>query len=89
MSTRTQAAIAAAQALAIGELLDLITADAADVHEAGRRALVLAFLLEPSRFNGQQDLARRLGVSKGRASQVLNHIRRRFPATVDCPLNSK
>jgi hypothetical protein len=46
--------------------------------EVGRKALLTAFLIDPGLIGTQRDLARRMGVSEGRASQMLKVIRREF-----------
>ena len=59
------------------ELLSLITRAPTD-RIAGRRALLLAFILDPGLIGPQRELARRMGVSEARASQMLKTIRREF-----------
>jgi len=59
------------------ELLELLTKDASD-REAGRRAMLIAFIVDPKLFGTQTELAKRMGVSRARASQMLNKVRRGF-----------
>ncbi|MDB6023111.1 MAG: hypothetical protein JWQ04_2968 [Pedosphaera sp.] len=56
------------------EILSLIVKGSSD-REAGRRALLIAFVLDPALIGTQKELSRRIGVSEGRASQMLKTIR--------------
>jgi len=62
---------------AVRELLHVITTDASE-REAGRRALLLCFILNPEAIGSQKQLAARLGVSEARTSQLLNEFRQKF-----------
>jgi hypothetical protein len=72
-----EAVALAIRAQATHELLALLSKSKTD-KEAGRKALLIAFILDPALIGTQRELARRMGVSEGRASQMLKHIRRSF-----------
>ena len=59
---------------AVRELLAIITTDASE-REAGRRALLLAFVITPDVIGTQNELAKRLGVSRVRVTQLLTEFR--------------
>ena len=75
MKPRIEILLALAKLQGARETLELITADGGD-QAAGRKALLLAYLLTPEAIGTQGDLARRLGVSEGRCSQMLKPLRR-------------
>jgi hypothetical protein len=77
-SPRPPTAEAIAQALrwhASHELLALMVKGGANDRTAGRKALLLAYLLDPELIGTQTQLAGRMGVSQGRTSQMLKSIR--------------
>jgi hypothetical protein len=49
-------------------------------NEIGKRVMVLDFLLAPPEAAKQKDLARRLGVSKQRASAAIDFLREKIAA---------
>ena len=73
--TPTQAVILAIEFQAVRGVLKLLVRSGT-ANEAGRKALLLAFILDPKLFANQKALAGKLGVSPGRCSQMLNTIRR-------------
>ena len=75
MKPQIELALALTRLAAVREVLELITADGGD-QAAGRKALLLAYLIAPKTIGTQGDLARRLGVSEGRVSQMLKPLRR-------------
>ena len=75
MNRGTEIVLALAKLQGAREVLELITAGGGD-QAAGRKALLLAYLLTPEAIGTQGDLARRLGVSEGRCSQMLKPLRR-------------
>ena len=75
MKPRIEILLALAKLQGARETLELITADGGD-QAAGRKALLLAYLIAPKTIGTQGDLARRLGVSEGRVSQMLKPLRR-------------
>ena len=75
MNRGTEIVLALAKLQGAREVLELITAEGGD-QAAGRKALLLAYLLTPEAIGTQGDLARRLGVSEGRCSQMLKPLRR-------------
>lgn len=58
---------------AVGVLLEILTHDA-DALEAGRRAFILAHELRFGVHRRKQDLARHLGITPGRLSQLLKRL---------------
>jgi hypothetical protein len=76
MNTKAEILLAAVRLDAIREVLMIITADGATDKQAGRKALLLSYLLEPGMIGTQRQLARRMGVSPGRCSQMLTALRR-------------
>ena len=75
MKPQIEAALLCAKLQGAREVLELITAGGGD-QAAGRKALLLAYLIAPKTIGTQGDLARRLGVSEGRCSQMLKPLRR-------------
>ena len=75
MKPQIELALALTRLAAVREVLTLITAEGGD-QAAGRKALLLLYLIAPEAIGTQGDLARRLGVSEGRASQMLKPLRR-------------
>ena len=75
MNRGTEIVLALAKLQGAREVLELITAEGGD-RDAGRRALLLIFIIAPETIGTQGDLARRLGVSEGRCSQMLKPLRR-------------
>ena len=71
---QAQAAIALAKLAGAREALALVTKDA-DASQAGRKALLLCYVIAPEEIGTQRELARRLGVTEGRASQMLKVLR--------------
>jgi len=69
--------LTAARLAGAREVLKLLTKAGTD-REVGRKTLLLAFLLDPAAFGTQRNLARRLAVTEGRASQMLKVLRRHF-----------
>ena len=69
--------LAAVRLDATREALALLTKDGSD-KDIGRRTLLLAYVLDPSLIGTQRQLARRLGVTEGRGSQMLKVLRRHF-----------
>jgi hypothetical protein len=60
-------------------LLQMLTAGAsASARRIGQRTLVLAYLAGATPFRTQKQLAEKLGVTAGRASQILNSAKREF-----------
>lgn len=74
---RVKAAVALARISGAREALELLTREGSD-RDVGRRALLLAYLIAPDLIGTQRDLAKRLGVTEGRASQMLKVLRRHF-----------
>jgi hypothetical protein len=75
----TEIVIAAIEARAVRDVLALLVKGRA-IGEVGKRALLLAWLMDPALVGKtQRDLARRMGVTEGRASQMLKAIRSKFP----------
>lgn len=60
----------------IRRLLNFLTADEAAALAVGRRVILLVHLLGGDRAKTQRELARRLGLSFGRISQMLNALKR-------------
>ena len=58
------------------ETLAMLTAESADSREVGRRTLLLAYATDATLIGSQRDLAKRLGVTEGRASQMLKAFRK-------------
>ena len=57
-------------------LLEWMTGDGADAERAGRRALLLAYLVRaPGRLQTQRQLAAQLGISPARVNALLAEIR--------------
>ena len=75
MKPQIEIVLALAKLQGAVEALELVTGDGSD-RDAGRKALLLAYLLTPKNIGTQGDLARRLGVSEGRCSQMLKPLRR-------------
>ena len=75
MKPQIELALALTKLQGAVEALELITAEGGD-RAAGRKALLLAYLIAPKTIGTQGDLARRLGVSEGRVSQMLKPLRR-------------
>ena len=75
MKPQIELALALTRLAAVREVLELVTGDGSD-RDAGRRALLLLYIIAPKTIGTQGDLARRLGVSEGRASQMLKPLRR-------------
>lgn len=69
--------IAAVELRAVRDALQLIAAGGT-VADAGRRALLLAFIIAPETIGTQAALAKRLGVSRARVTQMLNTMRKGF-----------
>jgi len=70
-----ESVIASAKLETLRETLALLTKDGSD-REVGRRTLLVAWLLDKSRVGSQKALAKRMGVSEGRVSQMLATLRR-------------
>jgi len=83
---KLELALAALRLQAVRSVLESVTREADD-RAAGRRALLLAYIVAPELIGTQRQLAARLGVTEGRASQMLKVLRRhfskKFPALVD------
>ena len=77
MKSNIEAATMIIRLAAAAELLRLITTNA-DAKRAGTKAHLLAFIIECSPCATQRDLAKRLGVSEGRCSQMLKVFRRHY-----------
>lgn len=75
--TTAEAIALAIRADSIREVLALLARSKTD-REAGRKALLLAFVIEPELIGTQRELARRMGVTEGRASQMLKVFRRHY-----------
>ena len=75
MKPQIELALALTRLAAVREVLELVTGEGSD-RDAGRRALLLLYIIAPEAIGTQGDLARRLGVSEGRASQMLKPLRR-------------
>ena len=75
MKPQIELALALTRLAAVREVLELVTGEGSD-RDAGRKALLLAYLIAPKTIGTQGDLARRLGVSEGRVSQMLKPLRR-------------
>lgn len=60
----------------LARVLEWLCADGANGRTVGRRCIALNFLLNECAHVKQRELARRLGVSEGRVSQLLNEIHR-------------
>jgi hypothetical protein len=60
----------------ITRLIGLLAAG--DAKKAGRRVHALAFILHASDCRNQRDLAKRLGVTPGRVSQILNEVKHEY-----------
>ena len=75
MKPQIEIVLALAKLQGAREVLELVTGEGSD-RDAGRKALLLAYLLTPEAIGTQGDLARRLGVSEGRCSQMLKPLRR-------------
>jgi hypothetical protein len=75
MNPGTEIVLALTRLAAVREVLELVTGDGSD-RDAGRRALLLLYIIAPKTIGTQGDLARRLGVSEGRVSQMLKPLRR-------------
>jgi hypothetical protein len=77
MSNPIQIAALAIRLQASRELLAILANSESD-KEAGRKALLLAWILEPELIGSQKELARKMGVSQARVSQMLRHMRLSF-----------
>jgi hypothetical protein len=84
---RVEALLLAAQFQAMRELLAVLVNSASD-REAGRKALLIAFTIDRKLIGTQRDLAKKMGVTEARASQMLKSIRANFPyklnRLIDC-----
>jgi DNA-binding MarR family transcriptional regulator len=60
---------------AVRECLKVLTREDESATELGRRVLLVTYLVDKSLIGRQQDLARRLNVTPGRASQLLRDIK--------------
>lgn len=60
------------------EVLALIAKGSGTDREAGRKALLLSYVMDKSIIGSQRELARRMGVSEARASQMLKSFRTRL-----------
>ena len=74
---------------AVRELLAVLVNGDTNDREAGRRALLIAFILDRTLIGTQRQLARRMGVTEGRACQMLKSIRRNFPKQFTSPLTPR
>ena len=77
MNPQVTIAALAIRAQATREVLALIANSDSD-REAGRKALLLAFVIDKQLIGTQRELAKKMGVSEGRASQMLKSFRERF-----------
>lgn len=77
MNPKVALAALAIRTQATREVLALIANSDSD-REAGRKALLLAFVIDKTLIGTQRELARKLGVTEGRASQMLKAFRERF-----------
>ena len=72
---RAELVLAVVKMQAVRECLAKLT-QSGTAEQVGRKVLLTAFLLDRSLIGRQKDLAKRLGVTPGRASQMLNSVRR-------------
>lgn len=86
--TAVEAVAAALRLKATRDVLALL-ADSKTDREAGRKALLLAFMLDPALIGRQRELARRMGVTEGRASQMLKSLRRSLANKTEVRLTSR
>ena len=57
----------------IARLIQWLTSDSRPAKSVGQRCIVVGYLLKP--IGTQRDLARRLGVTEARASQLIKEVR--------------
>jgi Trp operon repressor len=88
MNTKASILVAAVRLDATKEVLRLTVAGRT-VKETATRAELLAWLLKCSPCATQRDLAKRLGVSEGRCSQMLKVFRRHYGSNSAMRLTSR
>lgn len=77
MNPKIELALALARLQGAQEILAKLARDGADVQTAGRRALLLAYIVDPSLIGTQRELARRMGgLSESRVSRMCKVLRR-------------
>jgi DNA-binding MarR family transcriptional regulator len=74
---KTEALLSAFRLLSVREAMETVCNSGND-REVGRRALLLAYTIDPSLIGTQRELARRMGVTEARVSQMLKVLRRHF-----------
>jgi hypothetical protein len=72
---KTEALLSAFRLLSVREAMQTVC-KSGDDREVGRRALLLAFTIDPSLIGTQRELARRMGLSESRVSIMLKCVRR-------------
>ena len=77
MNNKAELLLTAVQLAVVRAALELLT-KAGNEKEVGRKTLLLAYLLAPDLIGTQRDLAKRIGVTEGRASQMLKVLRRHY-----------
>jgi hypothetical protein len=77
-----EALLLAAQFQAVSELLSVLVNSASD-REAGRKALLIAFIVDKKLIGTQRDLAKKMAVTEARASQMLKSFRANFPYKIN------
>jgi DNA-directed RNA polymerase sigma subunit (sigma70/sigma32) len=70
---------------AIRELVEFLTANARNPEEVGRRVTAFRFLLSDDDVETQTDLAEKLGISRQRASVVVDTIYQKLSEIVEKP----
>lgn len=60
--------------LLVCRVLDILTSEGASAKVVGKRALALQYALNASSFRNQKELARQMGVTPARASQILTAL---------------
>ena len=76
-SERAELVMTVVRMQAVRECLAKLT-KSGTAEQVGRKVLLTAWILDRSLIGKQKDLAKRLGVTPGRASQMLNSVRRHF-----------
>jgi hypothetical protein len=77
MNPQLETLLAAVRLKILRDTFRPLVKDGSD-REIGRKVLLLAYCLDPAAIGTQRELARRLGVTEGRSSQMLKVIRRSF-----------
>jgi hypothetical protein len=80
MNTTKLELLATAQRLQSAKEDMAMLARGGTAQEVGRRCLLLCYIIAPDLIGTQRELARRLGVTEGRASQMLKAVRRNLGA---------